>query len=249
MKKTIPTLILVTVLLLGCGQSKVERKTAEFQNLKSQVEAGNLLWVRENAPSVMSLVITRGDDVEDIKAGESHGWEGFFTSATENYSSIRDVRKDLILELIKLFGETDVADVQKSIVEVLKFAPELKDQGTGTLKPLFELSVPLPVQVSILQRIGETEPTGQLYDLHDKDFLKDELCRSVGSEEVVYSALLIGNADFDVGILRCIRERTFGWGQYRSYGGVGGLCPMSLRRVSELKSFCFCTSIFLIYNN
>ena len=237
MIKSILIVPILIVLVTGCGQSKVERKIAEFQDLKSKVEAGDLVWVRANAPSVMSLVLCPNSKDLRGRPDPMCGWDK--PNKVTNYFEVADYRNKIASELIELYATTKVAEVKESIVEALKSYPAFSNEDAGTLKPNFFLEVALSTQMEILQRIGQenTQRIGsieirqQYYNLRDREFVRDELCRAVDEEEFGYTVLLISVSDFDVGVLRCRETGGVSWGDYTSYRGVGS-CPMSLRRIA-----------------
>ena len=87
------------------------------------------------------------------------------------------------------------------------------------------------------------------YDLSDRNFLANELCRSVDAGVIDYASALIDYSlkHFDPGLLRCVEydfEETYGSTMIEFKGNtIGmesdrdalnklGVCPMSLRRIS-----------------
>jgi hypothetical protein len=89
-------------------------------------------------------------------------------------------------------------------------------------------------QIEIFTALAKENPN-VTYDLDDSNFLRDELCRAVGMENIGYVAMLIARANFDIGLVRCYDTGGMFWNEYAAYNGKQN-CPMSLRRVSGINA-------------
>lgn len=235
MKRFACLLLLLTIFGCDVPDRRVAQKSEAFELLSAKINEGDLEWVTSNSASVMSLMIPNAKPKRSYQKEqeESDGWDRK-QDVYDNFNAVYSLRRNAVISYIHLYFETQEALVKRSIIESLSHYPRWQSDATGTLKPDFYNDyddVGLAKQVEILQALGDLKLPLRKYDLKDREFVKDEICRAVSEEKIGYTALLISVADFDVGVLRCEETpRGFGWGEYVAY--TSAYCPYSLRRVS-----------------
>ena len=229
-------LIISIIFLSGCS-SPVDRQIDLFNQLKTQIEIGDIAWVEENAKDIFSLKSKRlliagknqggyeswGGDWEEIN---KFRWDFAESIALFYFTSSDDLVKTSAVEALRNFPTFYAKDPRYPISKKRIIAPR------GVLNTWKKLS--LIDQMEIFTVLAKESPY-TTYDLDDTDFLRDELCRAAGIDNIGYVAVLISRANFDTGLVRCYETSASSLYKYAAYTGSQN-CPMSLRRISGINA-------------
>lgn len=206
-----------------------------FDQLKVKVESGDVAWVKENSKHIISLKIKDANPEYGYEPREWDGWKD------DDWTKISRYRRYFAEDIALIYLNSTNESVKNSALQALKHIPlfyrkdvrysDINKQLIDMKRILgnFEkLSIVDKVELSIA--LAKENPSVD-YNLDDSNFMRDELCRAVGADQIGYVVLLISQANFDVGLLRCYDTDDWGYGEYAAYNGDQD-CPMSLRRVS-----------------
>ena len=220
-----------------------------FDQLKVRVESGDVAWVKENSIHIVSLKIKGANPKYGYEPSERDGWKD------DDWTKISRYRRDFTEDIALIYFNSTNESVKNSALQALKHIPffYIEDVRYSDInKQLidmelliegrfgFELTGEFLANFSIVDKVelstalAKENPSVD-YNLDDSDFMRDELCRAVGADEIGYVVLLISQANFDVGLLRCEDTHDWGYGQYAAYNG-DHYCPMSLRRLSGVNA-------------
>lgn len=210
-------------LLVGCGPNEVEVKfKSDYENLtqlKNRMMSGDITYIKENAENFLTVDL---DVYVELKKTVD------VQEAVLALTDIRNLVKSVENSAMRIALTSEGAQ-QTAALELLKRSSlvgckskYLEERGEECLRISNADRLDAFEKVELGNMLGSH--LGLSYNTNDQEFIRDELCRAVVSDNFDYTVLLISLADFDVGLLRCIRgENT------KAYRGSGG-CPRSLRR-------------------
>lgn len=221
--------IVLTLSLFGCNNQVVTEKS-KINNIYEKVKSGDLAWLRDNF----------------IKDSEFGRYRDSKPNWGDKEREVAQFLYEIYTKILTLAASEETSkEVRDAAFFVLSAEPQFAEVHPVTKKKYvsdeFLRALTRGTSLTFLDKIKISQGLSKYYgfssDFDDDDFLKNEMCRVVGSgrdgsiEDMAY---LMSLANFDVGIVRCENHRDrISSSQFKfENASEEASCPMSLRRLA-----------------